>query len=194
VPRGLGVVLLTTWPQSPFLGQRENQDGSWLNCCSPPSGRSSRDRSPAVVGARSSSVAGVLSGPWPLGGAVINDDKDGGRAFAPGQTARRVHPPHLVEPLGGDRPVVRLRAMRVPQPRRGEELGLAHQAGVCRPHPLKVWSLRESRGGLDNPARRLSAPGPCAMWAALANRQQTPRTPHLGAGADVRGSETQADT
>ena len=59
--------------------------------------------------------------------AVIDGDEDGGVPLAGGEAGGRVGPPHLVRPLGGDRPVVHPRSAPTPDAGRGEQSRLPHQ-------------------------------------------------------------------
>ena len=68
-----------------------------------------------------------------LGRAVIDGHEDEGRALAHGHCGRHVRAPHHIGSRGGDRAVVRLRAVRVAHAVRGLEVVLPHQP----PHPFR---------------------------------------------------------
>ena len=92
--------------------------------------------------------------PDALAGAVIHHHEHRGRALAARQTARRVHPPHLVGLLRGDRPVVRLRPVRVAR----------------RASGASSWASRISRS-----TRALDVRTPCHRSRAHTLRWPSPR-------------------
>ena len=88
-----------------------------------------------------------------LGCAVIDGHEDAGRALTHGHRGRHVRAPHHIGGLGGDGPVVRLRAVRVAHAVRGLEGVLPASTGA--PAPGRADSL--------DPKLRPGFPVPFAM-------------------------------
>jgi len=73
--------------------------------------------------------------------AVVHSEKDGCLPFRCRDGARHVGPPHLIDPLSSDLPVMGLGAMGVTPAMGGKELILSHEAKDTQlgsPHPLKL--------------------------------------------------------
>ena len=131
--------------------------------------------------------------PDALGRAVIDSHEDEGRPFGDGHRGRHVRPPHHVGRLGGDGPVVRLRAVRVAHARRGLEVVLAHQP----PHPLLrradafdpqlcpglAVPLAMKRRGFEHPAdvghQDVVGGGPARPAATACGWRRCPLTPRI---------------
>ena len=104
-----------------------------------PAGHAVADLTEAFADALADRLQGLKSGPAlgrmqadALGCAVIDGYEDEGRALTHGHRGRHVRAPHHIGGLGGDGPVVRLRAVRVAHAVRGLEVVLPHQPA----HPL----------------------------------------------------------
>ena len=87
-----------------------------------PAGDALANRAEAGADALADRLQGLKSGPAlgrmqadALGRAVIDGHEDEGRALAHGHCGRHVRAPHHIGGRGGDRAVVRLRAVRVAQ-------------------------------------------------------------------------------
>ena len=85
-----------------------------------PAGHAVADLTEAFADALADRLQGLKSGPAlgrmqadALGCAVIDGHEDAGRALTHGHRGRHVRAPHHIGGLGGDGPVVRLRAVRV---------------------------------------------------------------------------------
>ena len=99
-----------------------------------------------------------------FGRAVIDRDEDRGLALA-GQGRGQVGAPHRVDPLGADRAVVGLRAVRPADPARRQQAVLPHQpqdaalggadAGEAQPRPDLAMALAVERAGGQQLADRL---------------------------------------
>ena len=105
-----------------------------------PAGDALANRAEAGADALADRLQGLKSGPAlgrmqadALGRAVIDGHEDEGRALAHGHCGRHVRAPHHIGGRGGDRAVVRLRAVRVAHAVRGLEVVLPHQP----PHPFR---------------------------------------------------------
>ena len=96
-----------------------------------PAGDALANRAEAGADALADRLQGLKSGPAlgrmqadALGRAVIDGHEDEGRALAHGHCGRHVRAPHHIGGRGGDRAVVRLRAVRVAHAVRGLEVVL----------------------------------------------------------------------
>ena len=125
-----------------------------------PAGHAVADLTEAFADALADRLQGLKSGPAlgrmqadALGCAVIDGHEDEGRALTHGHRGRHVRAPHHIGGLGGDGPVVRLRAVRVAHAVRGLEVVLPHQPA----HPLL------GRADSHDPQLRPGFPVPFAM-------------------------------
>ena len=127
---------------------------------------------------------------------MIDGHEDEGRALTHGHRGRHVRAPHHIGGLGGDGPVVRLRAVRVAHAVRGLEVVLPHQPahpllgradsldpklrpGFPVPFAMKRRRLEHAANMADQDVVRGGADRP----APARGRRRLPPRIHAGAGA-----------
>ena len=108
-----------------------------------PAGHAVADLTEAFADALADRLQGLKSGPAlgrmqadALGCAVIDGHEDEGRALTHGHRGRHVRAPHHIGGLGGDGPVVRLRAVRVAGP--DATIGFTVTLSAVSPAPVTV--------------------------------------------------------
>ena len=172
-------------------------------CSVASTGHAVADLTEAFADALADRLQGLKSGPAlgrmqadALGCAVIDGHEDAGRALTHGHRGRHVRAPHHIGGLGGDGPVVRLRAVRVAHAVRGLEGVLPHQPahpllgradsldpklrpGFPVPFAMKRRRLEHAANMADQDVVRGGADRP----APARGRRRLPPRIHAGAGA-----------
>ena len=164
-----------------------------------PAGGAGADPAEAFADTLAEGLQGLEAGPAlggmqtdALGRAVVNGHEDTGRPLGDGHRGRHVGAPHHVRRLGGDRAVVRRRAMRLAHAVRGLEVVRTHSSAhplLRGPNPLDPQlrpgfpvALTMKRRRLKHPADvahqdlvRGRTDGPAAMPARAVPRCLPPR-------------------